>query len=239
MTFQPISEFIKQKSYPQFSLKAVFFDMDGVLFDSMPTHAEAWVQAIRNLGLEFTHYEAYMQEGRTGQSTIDGVFQRELGRDATEAEKQSIYKDKSVRFEKMGKTLPMPFAGPLLEKIKSQGFDILLVTGSGTPSLLDNLDSTFPGIFSHERMVTAYDVKFGKPNPEPYLMGLEKAGVKRWEAVVIENAPLGVQSAKSAGIFTIAVNTGILEDEVLINAGANIVLSGMEELYNKWETLFN
>ena len=50
-------------------------------------------------------------------------------------------------------------------------------------------------------MVTAFDVKYGKPNPEPYLMALKKGGFKPNEALVIENAPLGVQAGVAAGIF--------------------------------------
>jgi HAD superfamily hydrolase (TIGR01509 family) len=239
MTLQPVNDFTQQHSYPEFSLKAVFFDMDGVLFDSMPAHAEAWVRAIRNIGMPFSHYEAYMHEGRTGSGTINGIFQRELGRNATKEEMDAIYQHKSEEFRDLSETIPMPYADNLLNKIKAKGLDIVLVTGSGQASLLDNLEVYYPGIFRQEKMVTAFDVKYGKPNPEPYLMGLQKAGVNPWEAVVVENAPLGVQSAKGAGIFTIAINTGILEDDVLIDAGANIVLSGMEELYNQWDSLFN
>jgi HAD superfamily hydrolase (TIGR01509 family) len=238
MTLQPVTEFINQHSYPEFKLKAVFFDMDGVLFDSMPAHAEAWVRAIKKIGLPFTHYEAYMYEGRTGTGTINGIFQRELGRNATEEEKKAIYSHKSEEFKELSQTVPMPFAGDLLNKLKNKGLDIVLVTGSGQASLLDSLEVYYPGIFCQEKMVTAFDVKYGKPNPEPYLMGLQKAGVKPWEAVVVENAPLGVEAAKGAGIFTVAINTGILEDEVLVDAGANIVLPGMQELYNEWDTLF-
>jgi len=79
-------------------------------------------------------------------------------------------------------------------------------------------------------MVTGFDVKLGKPYPEPYLKGLQKAGIKPEEGIVIENAPLGVQSGHAAGIFTIAANTGPLADEVLKNAGADIVLPGMMDV---------
>lgn len=47
-------------------LKAVFFDMDGVLFDSMSNHAKAWCSAFSDLGIEFSAYDAYMREGMTG-----------------------------------------------------------------------------------------------------------------------------------------------------------------------------
>ena len=86
-------------------------------------------------------------------------------------------------------------------------------------------------------MVTAFDIKFGKPNPDPYLMALEKGGLKPNEAIVIENAPLGVQAGVAAGIFTIAVNTGPLPDQVLLDAGANLLFHSMPEFNESWETL--
>ena len=91
--------------------------------------------------------------------------------------------------------------------------------------------------FSPEKMVTAFDVKYGKPNPEPYLMGLEKAGVNANEAIVVENAPMGVQAGVAAGIFTIAVNTGPLSDEVLLQAGADLLFSSVSELAEKWDEI--
>ena len=65
-------------------LKAVLFDMDGVLFNSMPYHSEAWHQVMKTHGLDLSREEAYMHEGRTGASTINIVFQRELGKEATQ-----------------------------------------------------------------------------------------------------------------------------------------------------------
>ena len=68
-------------------------------------------------------------------------------------------------------------------------------------------------------------------------MGLEKAGVKANEAIVIENAPIGVQAGKAAGIFTVAVNTGPLPAQVLLDAGADLLFTSMQELCNNWESL--
>ena len=115
----------------------------------------------------------------------------------------------------------------------------MIVTGSGQVSLLDRLNKNFPGIFQKELMVTAFDIKFGKPNPDPYLMALEKGGLKPNEAIVIENAPLGVQAGVAAGIFTIAVNTGPLPDEVLWDAGANLLFHSMPEFNENWENVKN
>ena len=70
-------------------------------------------------------------------------------------------------------------------------------------------------------------------------MGLKKANISASEAIVVENAPLGVQAARAAGIFTIAVNTGPLKDEVLKEAGADLVLPSMQYLADNWEELFS
>ncbi|MDR2841146.1 MAG: HAD hydrolase-like protein [Paludibacter sp.] len=235
MFSKAVKQYIEQNNFPHFDVQAVFFDMDGVLFDSMPHHAQAWVKAMSEINIDFSLYEAYLHEGRTGSSTIDGAFQRTLGRDATESEKQKIYSAKTRYFEDLGEVFPMPFAHELLTKIKRRGIEIYLVTGSGTATLLDNLNASFPDIFVPERMVTAFDVIEGKPSPEPYLMALQKSGLQRWQVCVVENAPLGVKSANAAGLFTIAVNTGILKDEDLSANGANIVLPSIESLNNCWE----
>ena len=238
MFLSAINKFLQEKKYPAFLPKAVFFDMDGVLFDSMPFHAKAWVQALTDVNVPFTPYEAYMNEGRTGHSTIDDAFNRTYGRNASEEEKQEIYKLKSKYFEAISTTTKMPYALELLNEIKKLGLQIFVVTGSGQPSLIDSLQVHFPDIFQKAKMVTAFDVTQGKPFPEPYLKALAKSGVNPWEVVVIENAPLGVQSAKAAGLFTIAVNTGPLEKLVLTNSGANVVLNSMQELFAEWNVFY-
>ncbi len=214
--------------------KAVLFDMDGVLFDSMPNHAYAWSQSMTQFGLKMTTKEAYLHEGRTGSGTINILAQRYWGRDATEEEKHSIYEAKTRVFNTCPEALPMPGALDVLQRVKRQGSLIVLVTGSAQASLLDRLETHFPGMFCPELMVTGNDVKMGKPFPEPYLMGLDKAGVRADEAIVIENAPLGIQASHAAGIYTIAVNTGPLDNYILWESGADEIFPDMTELAKAW-----
>ncbi len=228
-------KYLNRHGFEATRLKAVLFDMDGVLFDSMPNHAYAWSHAMTQFGLHMTPEEAYMHEGRTGGGTIDILMQRHKGRYATEEEKQVIYKAKSDLFSTCPEAHRMPGALELLKKVKSDGITPLIVTGSGQVSLIDRLNHNFPDIFRRELMVTSFDVKHGKPDPEPYLMGLEKGNIQPWEGIVVENAPLGVQAAKAARIFTIAVNTGPLPDQVLLDAGADLLFPSMQSLCEHWE----
>ena len=209
--------------------------MDGVLFNSMPMHSKSWVKAMKYYGLDFTEYEGYLNEGRTCKTTVDYGFQKAFSRNATDEEVQKIYKMKTELFESYPPAESIPFALELAQKMKAQGLDRRIVTGSGQRSLWAMIDENYPGIFDTSQMVTSFDVKYGKPHPEPYLMGLQKAGIQAWEAVIIENAPLGIQSGIAAGVFVIAVQTGILEEKVLHEAGADLVFSSMEELCNNWE----
>ncbi len=235
---EAISNYLRRSSYPCISLRSVLFDMDGVLFDSMPWHEEAWYQTMKSQGLIFSREEAYMHEGRTGAGTINIVYNRQYHRDATPQEIEEIYRLKTAEFNKHPQAQPMPGARELLQRVKQEGLVPTVVTGSGQDSLLSKLELFFPGMFRQELMVTAFDVTYGKPNPEPYLMALKKGGLQPHEAIVIENAPLGVESASRAGIFTIAVNTGPLEDQILLDAGADLLFPSMQTLYNEWPTLY-
>ena len=220
-------------------LKAVLFDMDGVLFNSMPYHAAAWHKIMTKHGYDLSEEEAYMHEGRTGASTINLIAQRQYGRDASPEEIQSLYQEKSREFNQYPEPQPIEGTWELLQKVKAAGLTAMVVTGSGQLSLIDRLEHHFPGMFSKELMVTAYDVKFGKPNPEPYLMALEKGGFKKDEVIVVENAPLGVEAGVAAQLYTIAVNTGPLPDHVLLDAGANKLYPSMEAFCDDWEQFTN
>ena len=211
-------------------IKAVLFDMDGVLFDSMPVHAQAWQETMEKYISGSKAEDYYLFEGRTGFSTINILFNKHLGRSASDEEVQHIYAQKSRRFAELDNASPMQGALAVLEKVKSLGLQALIVTGSGQLSLFEKIEQYFPGHFNPEQMVTAFDVEHGKPHPEPYLIGLEKADVSASEAIVVENAPLGIESAVAAGIYTIAVNTGPLPDHILSDAGANALYPSMQAL---------
>lgn len=238
---KPFIDYLKKHNYRVFDIKSIIFDMDGVLYDSMKWHAKSWQQTMNEYKLKSTPDEFYLYEGMVGHKTIDLIIQREKGRPATDKEKSEIYKRKSELFASQNDGALIPKALDLVKKVVTEyHLQPVIVTGSGQPSLLDNLDKNFERMFSRDKMVTAYDVKKGKPDPEPYIKGLEKAGnLKPNQAIVVENAPMGVEAAVAAGIFTIAINTGPLDSDVLIQAGADIVLPSMEALYNNFDEYLN
>ena len=234
---ESIIAYLKRNNLEKLDIKSVLFDMDGVLFDSMPFHASSWEKCISEIGIECTADEFYLYEGQTGYHTINYIINREYNRDATEEEKTNIYKKKSGYFELCGEAPVMIGADEILDKTIKNNLIPVLVTGSGQKSLLDKLAHCFPGVFSKERMITAHDVKYGKPNAEPYLKGLDKTGAHKNEAFIVENAPLGVRAGANAKIFTIAVTTGPIPKDVLYKEGADLVFSSMKELADNFEEL--
>ncbi len=232
-----IQEYLERHGFGQFSPKAVLFDMDGVIYDSMPNHAVSWHDSMADFGLDMPPEGAYLYEGMRGVETIKTLARQQWQRELTEEEAQKMYSHKAELFAACKTAQKMPGTESLMQQIKADGLLICVVTGSAQHVLLDKLQTDFKDLVTQELIVTAFDVSHGKPHPEPYLKGMQKCGIQPWETIVVENAPLGVRAAVAAQCFTIAVNTGPLPDSVLADEGACLVLPSMEALSRQWEAL--
>ncbi len=219
---------IREKLYRQLEVtKGALIDMDGVLYDSMKYHTLAWHRLMSELGIPTTRDEFYLYEGMTGADTINLLYQRHFNHDCNPQEIKRLYEIKTGYFHEFGEREPMPGADKMIQALMSAGIPRVLVTGSGQASILEGLNLDYPGAFPDNLRVTAKDVKKGKPDPEPYLKGLELLGISPSEGIVIENAPLGVRAGKNAGIFTIAVTTGPIPREAFEKEGADLIFPSM------------
>lgn len=235
---ESLDRYLQLQGLVALQLRAVLFDMDGVLFDSMPFHAEAWSQVMQEAGFDFSREDVYMNEGRTGADTINTASIAQFGHPSTPEQIEALCKAKCDIFATYPPTPRMKGALKLVQKVKACGLMPMIVTGSGTPTLLDRIQSNFPTLFNEKHIVTSFNVKRGKPHPDPYLLALEKGGLAPNEAIVIENAPLGVTAGVAAGLFTIAANTGPLKDNILSDAGASLVFPSIQALCDEWENLY-
>lgn len=233
-----IERYLAKTGFEKFDPKAVLFDMDGVLYNSMPNHAVAWQEAMKQFGIQFTAADAYATEGARGVDTIRKYMREQQHKEISAEEAQRMYDVKTSIFHQMPTAPIFPGVIDIMQKIKATGMTIGVVTGSGQRPLIKRLLDDFNGFLTENHIVTAYDVERGKPNPDPYLMGLRKAGnLQSWQGIVVENAPLGVRAGSAAGCFTIGVNSGPLPDSSLADNGADIVLQSMTELCGMWNEL--
>lgn len=225
-----INRFIERHHYSCVAPRAALIDMDGTLYDSMPRHARAWHRMMTDLGVDCRLEEFFMYEGRTGASTINILFNRAFGRDATPDEVERYYRRKTELFAASPTPVePMPGAREVMDIFCATGLRRVLVTGSGQNTLLNRLDTDYPGVFLPGMRVTSRDVVHGKPHPEPFIRAMQLAGVSPSQAIVLENAPLGVEAGDRAGAFTIGVTTGPVPRSALVDAGAAVVFDSMRQ----------
>lgn len=223
---------MENKEMKNNKLKAVLFDMDGVLYNSMPYHTLGWQMMMREYGVECDRDEFYQYEGMTGRATINLIWQREFGEDCPADQIEKMYRRKTELFMEVGRKEMMPGAAELLNTCRELGLKRVLVTGSAQSSLLNALDTDYPGAFEADMRITAHDVEHGKPHPEPYLRALQKAGVSPEEALIVENAPLGVRAGAAAGVRTLAVMSGPMPEQMLLDAGAYCTFANLDEIRN-------
>ena len=205
-------------------IKAVCFDMDGVVVDTMSHHVEAWRYAFNKKGYDHEDLVFYTREGMPGKKTIEDIF-KSSGIDFTEQEVEEIYLQKRDYFKNHAKYSFIEEAVSLLKTLYSQGVTLALVTGSRkefVSEVLSELPITFHSI------ITGDDVIEGKPSPEPYLLVMNEYDYQPYEWLVIENAPLGIESAKCAGAYCLAVET-TLEEEYLKRADMIIKPSELQQ----------
>lgn len=228
--FEAIDNYKKRTATDRFCPVAALIDMDGTLYDSMPSHAKAWHRMISELGIDCTPEEFFLYEGRTGADTINIMWRRAYGKNADAETARKLYDRKASYFAAMPRPSTIEGAQQAIESMLQMGLTTVLVTGSSQPTTLNRLDTDFPGAFPVGRRITSASVEHGKPHPEPFLKAMDLIGTKPWQCIAIDNAPLGVESASKSGAFTIGLVTGPIQPETLYSAGADIVYTSMNQL---------
>ncbi len=202
---------------------AVLFDMDGVLVDSTPAVARVWNGWAREHGFE-PEAVVKIAHGRPSISTIRELLPHaDHHAEDREVERREI--------EDVEGVVALPGAAEILQALPANRYTIVT---SATRTLAEvRLRAAGLPIPSH--FVTATNVKRGKPNPDPYLMGARMVGVKPDGCVVIEDAPSGVRAGKTAGARVIAVRT-TAHDEELLAAGADWIVDDLSTIFAELNT---
>ncbi|WP_135612063.1 HAD family phosphatase [Methanococcoides sp. AM1] len=182
---------------------SLIFDADGVLMDSMTCHADAWVRTFSEVGIDIVRQDIYDIEGSNHAGVIRLIFKK-AGREADPEIIEKLRVRKRELFLKKKKIAPFDGMYDLLKNLKEH-FHLAVVSGSDRPIVDSMVNEFYPEIF--EVIISGADVINGKPDPEPYLKAMKILKVEKENCLVIENAPLGVDSAKNAGIYCVAVST--------------------------------
>jgi len=184
--------------------KAVLFDLDGVLVDSEPFSREASDRILLEVGIVQTLEERKLVFGRR---TIDN-YRAAIEARGLKIDPQELVDRKLMLFANLirGRLKPMPGVLKLLDGLSARGVRVAVVSSSPLDRVNVSLEES--GLFSRFELVISGDCcRLGKPYPEPFLLAVERLGVKPGECVVIEDAEAGILAGKAAGMNVIGVRS--------------------------------
>jgi beta-phosphoglucomutase len=188
--------------------KGIIFDMDGVLVDAMPFHAEAMSRAIKEItNHEIDKKNIFLLEGMPSSDLVKEIFKREninkkIDVDDDDDLAKQIGSRKEQIFKQIQNAKGIDGAKQLLEDLTSNcGKSCIKAVVSGAAreeveAILDkNIETTY-----FDFIITGDDIEKGKPNPAPFLIALNKMNLPTSQVIVVENSPLGVEAANKAGL---------------------------------------
>ncbi len=185
--------------------RAFIFDMDGTIVDNMSFHTRAWVTFFANHGQD-VDVERFFRDtaGRQGHE----IIRTYLGDHLSDVETDALIREKESVYRALYQAHQAPVKGfeALLAHAKSRR--IALVVGTAAPS--ENIAFTLDGLDLRrhfDAIVGAADVKRGKPHPDVFLMAAKRVGALPENCIVFEDAPLGVEAARRAGMRAVVLTT--------------------------------
>ena len=210
---------------------AVIFDMDGVLVDSYWPHYQAWKLTAKKHDLPITEEQFAAAFGKTGPDFVRQLWPDlvpERGIAALDAEKEQLYR------QVLRDNFPaMKGVSDLIRALHAKGY-AMAIGSSGAPENIQVVLECLPGAECFGATVNGREVTRGKPVPEIFLLAARKLGADPQNTAVIEDAPVGVQAARAAGMTAVAI-TGTAERKFL--ADAHIIVDWMMELSPELITL--
>jgi HAD superfamily hydrolase (TIGR01509 family) len=201
------------------------FDHDGVLVDTLELHQTAWVEYGRRSGLPITCDFVHQTFGMTNPSILRRLTGDALSED--EIARHSALKEECYRAIAAGKIVLMDGVRAVLDALTGQG--VLLAIGSS--GMRANIELTVHecGLEGRFAAITAAeDIRRGKPDPQVFLIAAARAGALPGHTVVFEDAPVGIQAAKAAGMYAVGLLTSH-PAQVLWDAGADEVVQSLVE----------
>jgi HAD superfamily hydrolase (TIGR01509 family) len=214
-------------------IRAVIFDVDGTLVDSVDLHANAWLDAFRKYGKDVPFAEVRHDIGKGSDKLMpDFLSDREMEEfgERLSDDREKIYKQKYLT-----KVVGFPMVRALLERVKSEGKKVALATSGETDVLEANKKAAdIEGLADVE--TSSSEVEESKPEPDIFGAALEKLGdVDPSEVVVVGDTPYDAQAANKLGIRTVGLLCGGFPEAELREAGCVAIYQNPADLLARYE----
>lgn len=204
------------------NIRGILFDFDGVLADTMNDHFAAWNEALKQHGASVAPEVFFPLEGMPVPETA-----REMCRQAgvSDAMADEIMHRKERYYLTHHQCSFYPGVEECVLALHAKGVPMAIVSGGREERIRSSVPAEFLNKFA--ALIGSGSTPRGKPFPDPYLQGAQALGLGAGECVVVENAPLGIRAAKSAGAYCIAIASTVSREKL---AGADEIIDSFAEL---------
>jgi beta-phosphoglucomutase len=185
-------------------IRGVLFDLDGVIVDTLHYHYLAWKHMFEMRGGSVTEHTVLLHEGRNSREILP-ILMREAGVTIPEDQQEQFIEEKRAYYRTIVQVTLYTGAFEVIDILKSRGFRVALVTACALKNMQHSLNREQQSRFHF--ILTGDEVPRAKPFPDPYLTAAHQLGLNPEECVVVENAPLGIEAAKNAGMYCVAIET--------------------------------
>ena len=216
-------------------MRAMIFDLDGTLVDTVYAHVFAWQRAFEEIGLAIDGWRIHRRIGMSG-----GLFARaaarELNRELTAEAVETLQNRHGELFrEFLPNRRPLPGAVSLLQELRAAGVLFGIATSGRRPEIDKSLEVL--GIDDRTVVIERGDVSRAKPEPDLFLACQQRLGVPPGECYVVGDAVWDLLAARRAGILSIGLLSGGYGEDELVSAGAFRVYRDPAELQSALDEL--
>lgn len=207
------------------NIQAVLFDFDGVIANTLTYHVQAWQQVFAAHGVKILAEDVCLLEGQLAED-IGRQLAEQKGVSLSENTLKEMVRHKRAIYNQITQAMVYPAARRLIDYLKANSIKIALVTGALRPNVETVTGKEF--LTKFDAIIAGNEVARTKPHPDPYLLAAQKLDVLPQHCLVIENAPLGIRSAKLAEMFCVALKTTIQNETQLHEA--DLIVNDMADL---------
>lgn len=202
------------------AVRAVIFDLDGVIVSTDAMHYQAWKSVADEEGIHFDEIINNRLRGVSRMESLDIILER-AGRTYSGAEKQALADTKNARYVELLMNLTPEDVAPevlrVLDALRAKGIKIAVGSSSkNTPLILGQIG--LEGAF--DAVADGGDIRRTKPAPDLFLIAARRLGVEPAECVVVEDAQAGIKAAKAGGMLAAAIGDAVRSNEADFKLGS-------------------